>query len=69
GGDLAVVSAIPYTPALLGSGVNGLFATPSVDTQQHARAEQVLASAGRKVWIYSEGMMDSVNSVSVRGQD
>ncbi|KAG1061854.1 hypothetical protein G6F40_017982 [Rhizopus arrhizus] len=38
---------MPNTPALLGAGVTGLYATPSVDAQQHARAEQVLASAGR----------------------
>lgn len=54
-------------PALLGAGVTGLFATPSVDTQQHARAEQVLASAGRTVWIDSEGLMDSVTAVSGSG--
>ncbi|WP_049471327.1 pyrroline-5-carboxylate reductase, partial [Stenotrophomonas maltophilia] len=67
GGDLAVVRAMPNTPALLGAGVTGLFATPSVDTQQHARAEQVLASAGRTVWIDSEGLMDSVTAVSGSG--
>ncbi len=58
---------MPNTPALLGAGVTGLFATPSVDTQQHARAEQVLASAGRTVWIDSEGLMDSVTAVSGSG--
>ena len=67
GGDLAVVRAMPNTPALLGAGVTGLFATPSVDMQQHARAEQVLASAGRTVWIDSEGLMDSVTAVSGSG--
>jgi pyrroline-5-carboxylate reductase len=41
---------MPNTPALLGAGVTGLYATPSVDAQ-HAQAEQVLASAGRTVWI------------------
>lgn len=47
GGSLPVVRAMPNTPALLGAGVTGLYATPSVDAQQHAQAERVLASAGR----------------------
>jgi pyrroline-5-carboxylate reductase len=51
GGNLPVVRAMPNTPALLGAGVTGLYATPSVDAQQRAQAEQVLASAGRTVWI------------------
>ena len=67
GGDQAVVRAMPNTPALLGAGVTGLFATPSVDTQQHAQAEKVLASAGRTVWIDSEALMDSVTAVSGSG--
>ncbi|WP_258223380.1 pyrroline-5-carboxylate reductase, partial [Stenotrophomonas sp. HMWF023] len=54
GGSLPVVRAMPNTPALLGSGVTGLYATPSVDAQQHAQAERVLASAGRTVWIDDE---------------
>ncbi|HDS1677211.1 TPA: pyrroline-5-carboxylate reductase [Stenotrophomonas maltophilia] len=67
GGHLPVVRAMPNTPALLGAGVTGLYATPSVDAQQHARAEQVLASAGRTVWIDSETLMDSVTAVSGSG--
>ncbi|OCK48925.1 pyrroline-5-carboxylate reductase [Stenotrophomonas maltophilia] len=67
GGNLPVVRAMPNTPALLGAGVTGLYATASVDAQQHARAEQVLASAGRTVWIDSESLMDSVTAVSGSG--
>ncbi|SNY66486.1 pyrroline-5-carboxylate reductase [Stenotrophomonas sp. CC120223-11] len=67
GGNLPVVRAMPNTPALLGAGVTGLYATASVDAQQHARAEQVLASAGRTVWIDSEALMDSVTAVSGSG--
>ena len=67
GGDLPVVRAMPNTPALLGAGVTGLYATPSVDAQQHAQAERVLASAGRTVWIDDEALMDSVTAVSGSG--
>ena len=67
GGRLAVVRAMPNTPALLGAGVTGLFATPEVDAQQHAAAERLLASAGRTVWIDDEALMDSVTAVSGSG--
>ncbi|WP_312112234.1 pyrroline-5-carboxylate reductase [Stenotrophomonas indicatrix] len=67
GGSLPVVRAMPNTPALLGAGVTGLYATPSVDAQQHAQAERVLASAGRTVWIDDEAQMDSVTAVSGSG--
>ncbi|MEQ3438891.1 pyrroline-5-carboxylate reductase [Stenotrophomonas maltophilia] len=67
GGNLPVVRAMPNTPALLGAGVTGLYATPSVDAQQHAQAEQVLASAGRTVWIEREALMDSVTALSGSG--
>jgi len=66
-GALPVVRAMPNTPALLGAGVTGLYATPAVDAQQHAQAERVLASAGRTVWIEDEALMDSVTAVSGSG--
>jgi len=67
GGTLPVVRAMPNTPALLGAGVTGLYATPAVDAQQHAQAERVLASAGRTVWIDDDAQMDSVTAVSGSG--
>lgn len=67
GGNLPVVRAMPNTPALLGAGVTGLYATSSVDAQQRSQAEQVLASAGRTVWIEREALMDSVTAVSGSG--
>ncbi|AWH32318.1 MULTISPECIES: pyrroline-5-carboxylate reductase [Stenotrophomonas] len=67
GGALPVVRAMPNTPALLGAGVTGLFATAAVSAQQQAQADQVLASAGRTVWIDDEALMDSVTAVSGSG--
>ncbi|WMJ68098.1 pyrroline-5-carboxylate reductase [Stenotrophomonas sp. 24(2023)] len=67
GGDLPVVRAMPNTPALLGAGVTGLYATGRVDEGQRAQADRVLASAGRTVWIEDEAQMDSVTAVSGSG--
>lgn len=67
GGDRSIVRAMPNTPALLGAGVTGLFANARVTPAQRAQAEQVLASAGRTVWIDDEALMDAVTAVSGSG--
>ena len=67
GGGNVVVRAMPNTPALLGAGVTGLFANERVSATQRARAEQVLASAGRTVWIEDEALIDAVTAVSGSG--
>ncbi len=67
GGNAAVVRAMPNTPALLGAGVTGLFATAQVTAAQRAQADHVLASAGRTVWVDDEALMDSVTAVSGSG--
>ncbi len=67
GGGLPVVRAMPNTPALLGAGVTGLFATAQVSSAQRAQADAVLSSAGRTVWVDKEELMDSVTAVSGSG--
>lgn len=67
GGELPIVRAMPNTPALLGAGVTGLFATPAVAAAQRAQADAVLASAGHTVWVDDETLMDSVTAVSGSG--
>jgi len=67
GGGLAVVRAMPNTPALLGAGVTGLFANARVDAAGRARADRLLASAGRTVWIDDEVRMDAVTATSGSG--
>ena len=67
GGGLAVVRAMPNTPALLGAGVTGLFANARVDGDGRERATQLLASAGQTVWIADEAQMDAVTATSGSG--
>jgi len=62
-----VVRAMPNTPALLGAGVTGLYATATVSDAQRIQADTVLASAGRTVWIDDEARMDAVTAVSGSG--
>ncbi len=67
GGSAAVVRAMPNTPALLGAGVTGLFATAQVDEAGRERTAQLLSSAGHVVWIEDESKMDAVTAVSGSG--
>lgn len=67
GGDVAIVRAMPNTPALLGAGVSGLFANARVDPAGCRRAERLLAAAGETVWLTDETKMDAVTAVSGSG--
>jgi pyrroline-5-carboxylate reductase len=67
GGKLPVVRTMPNTPALLGAGVTGLFASARVDAAGRGFAESLLAAAGRTVWIADEAQMDAVTAVSGSG--
>ncbi|HEY4529900.1 MAG TPA: pyrroline-5-carboxylate reductase [Luteimonas sp.] len=67
GGDARVVRAMPNTPALLGAGVTGLYASANVDAAGRERAESLLSAAGATVWIADEGLMDAVTAVSGSG--
>ncbi|PPU75786.1 pyrroline-5-carboxylate reductase [Xanthomonas cucurbitae] len=67
GGDVAVVRAMPNTPALLGAGVTGLYASARVSQAQRAQATRLLQSAGVTVWIEEETQMDAVTAVSGSG--
>jgi pyrroline-5-carboxylate reductase len=63
----AIVRCMPNTPAMLGAGVTGLFATTPVDAKGRAQAEALLSSAGATVWIDDETRMDAVTAVSGSG--
>ena len=67
GGGLAIVRAMPNTPALVGAGATGLYANPLADTSQRDEAEGILRAAGVVVWVQDEGLMDAVTALSGSG--
>ncbi|WP_461058667.1 pyrroline-5-carboxylate reductase [Silanimonas algicola] len=67
GGGIAVVRTMPNTPALLGAGVTGLYATAATSDAQRALADQLLRPAGETVWIKDEALMDAVTAASGSG--
>lgn len=62
-----LVRCMPNTPALIGAGVTGLYADPSVDAAGREAAERVLSAVGSTVWIAAEAQMDAVTAVSGSG--
>ena len=67
GGGIAVVRSMPNTPALLGAGVTGLYATLATTPAQKALADALLRPAGETVWIEDEALMDAVTATSGSG--
>ena len=67
GGHRRIVRAMPNTPALIGAGVSGLYATDGVDSTDRQTAQQILNAAGKTVWIDEENLLDAVTAVSGSG--
>jgi len=67
GNDLAIVRAMPNTPALLQSGAAGLYASPAASEEQRDLAEAILRATGLTVWVDDEAQMDLVTALSGSG--
>lgn len=66
-GGRRIVRAMPNTPALIGNGMTGLYADPSVSQEDRQRAEQILGAVGETVWVDREDLIDSVTAISGSG--
>lgn len=62
-----IVRAMPNTPALVRSGVTGLYALSGVSQASREVAKNILDAVGNSLWLEDEGMMDAVTAVSGSG--
>lgn len=67
GGHQRIVRAMPNTPALVLSGMTGLYADSAVGDSDRGSAEQILAVAGPTLWVSDESALDAVTAVSGSG--
>jgi len=62
-----IVRAMPNTPALIRSGITGLYPLPAVSATHRHDAQTILSAVGSTLWLESEAMMDAVTAVSGSG--
>lgn len=67
GKDLPIIRVMPNTPALVNSGVSGLFAGSLVTPPQTELAEYLMQAVGEVVWVEREDLIDTVTGVSGSG--
>jgi pyrroline-5-carboxylate reductase len=66
-GNQRLVRAMPNTPALLRSGIAGLYAAPGATPADRSNAERILGAVGAVVWFEEESALDAVTAVSGSG--
>lgn len=66
-GAARIVRSMPNTPALIGRGIAGLYATAAVNAAERARVETLLAPTGATLWLPHEADLDAVTAVSGSG--
>jgi pyrroline-5-carboxylate reductase len=66
-GAVAVVRAMPNTPAAIGRGITVAVPNRRVSEAQRALAHRLLAATGVVEWVDDEGLMDAVTAVSGSG--
>jgi len=64
---LPIVRCMPNTPALVQSGMTGLYANDQVTLEQHDLAESILRAVGSTLWLADEDKLDAVTAVSGSG--
>ncbi len=67
GGQRPIVRCMPNTPALVQSGMTGLFANDQVSEEQRSLAESILRAVGVTLWFADEDKLDAVTAVSGSG--
>jgi pyrroline-5-carboxylate reductase len=67
GGYATLVRCMPNTPALIGAGISGLYASAAVGADQHALAETILGAVGTTLWVPQENLLDPVTAISGSG--
>ena len=67
GGHALLVRCMPNTPALIGAGISGVYASAAVDAAQRAQAETILGAVGATLWVEQESQLDPVTAISGSG--
>lgn len=67
GRKAAIIRAMPNLPAIIGSGITGVYPNPQCKQKDRHRAMEILSTVGQVIWIDKENLMDAVTAVSGSG--
>lgn len=67
GGHARIVRAMPNTPAKVGLGMTGLYATPACGDAERCQVDALFGAVGERIWTASEAMIDAVTAVTGSG--
>jgi pyrroline-5-carboxylate reductase len=67
GNEHALIRVMPNTPALVGRGASGLYASPGVSEGQKIIAETLMGATGITEWVDTESDIDTVTALSGSG--
>lgn len=62
-----LIRAMPNTPALIGQGMTGLFASKASTQQDQSYAESICQAVGKITWVTEEKQIDDITAVSGSG--
>jgi pyrroline-5-carboxylate reductase len=63
----AIVRAMPNTPAAIGRGITGAYASEQASAAQRDTAQSLLSGVGAVEWVGEEGLIDAVTAISGSG--
>jgi len=63
----AIFRAMPNTPASIGRGITGVYASGTVSAAQRAKAQFLLSGVGAVEWVDRESLIDAVTAISGSG--
>ena len=63
----SIVRAMPNTPAAIGRGITGAYASPAVSARQLEIASALLSGVGAVEWVAQESLIDAVTAISGSG--
>lgn len=66
-GGAPVVRIMPNLPAAIGQGVSGLCAEPRVTSLQRDAIENLMAAAGKTLWVEDEDKLDRLTAIAGSG--
>jgi len=62
--QVALVRVMPNTPAQLGLGMSGLFASKEVNNEQKAASDKLMSAVGKVIWLETEDKINDIIAVA-----